>query len=244
MPYYLTIDIGNTSAKAALWHGNELAAPAIWGRLKPLDITRLCAQAQGEVACAALCSVAGDLYGLDDAAAAASAKYMRLDAATPVPISLEMYGTVGTLGTDRIAALCGAQSLHLGSELLVVDYGTAVTYDRLSADGRFLGGNIAPGIGMRLRAMHEFTAKLPEVATDIDAPLWGLTTAQAMQAGAMRGVIAETLYYHGQAPEGTRLIVTGGRSPLIASHLPIECTVDPDLVLRGLKNIIDYNENK
>lgn len=239
----LTLDIGNSSAKAMLWIDGAPAGEPIWGALAAFDIDHLCLLAGGKVDCAAVCSVSNDCAGLIDAAAQRADKLLMVNASTPSPVDISAYSTASTLGADRIAAMAGAMALHPGCDMLVVDCGTAITYDRIDASGRFLGGNISPGLGMRLRALHAFTARLPEVETDPAAPLWGMTTAQAMQAGALRGAMAEVLYYHSQCPAGTRLVLTGGRAPDICqdlTNLPLD--IDPLLVLRGLNHIIDYNE--
>lgn len=239
----LTLDIGNSSAKAMLWIDGAPAGEPLWGSLTAYDIDHLCLQAGGKVDCAAVCTVADSGQELIEAARCAASKMIAVSAATPSPIDLAAYATAATLGADRIAAMAGAVSLHPGCELLVVDCGTAITYDRVDTAGRFLGGNIAPGLGMRLRALHAFTARLPLVETDPDAPLWGQSTAQAMQAGAMRGAMAEVLYYYRQCPAGTRLVLTGGRASDIChdlTNLPLD--IDPLLVLRGLNHIIEYNE--
>lgn len=239
MANYLTIDIGNSSAKAAVWNGDELVAPAIWGDLTDLDMTHLLAVAGETPECAAICSVAADVHGLEAFAKNASRRVITLSVRTPMPLDISSYASA-SLGTDRIAAMNGAMALFPNDKLLVVDCGTAVTYDLVSADGKFLGGNIAPGLGMRLRALNAFTQRLPETQTNVDAPLLGHNTTEAMQAGAYYGVVAEICYYHNLFPDA-RLVLTGGRAHEI--RLPFEHTVDSDLVLRGLKHIIQYNED-
>lgn len=245
MAIYLTIDIGNSSAKAALWRDGELVAPAIRGDLTVADIEHLCALSDTKPDCAAVCSVAEDVRGLALLASQLACRIIRLDAGTPVPIDLSAYATGATLGADRIAAMAGAISLFPGEELLVTDCGTAATYDRVDASGRFVGGNIAPGIGMRLRALHAYTSRLPECPTpSAPTPLWGHSTAEAMQAGAWHGLCAEIEYYFRRSTP-CRLVLTGGRACQLAGFLDIPNSyADPDLVLRGLKHIIDYNENK
>lgn len=243
MGKYLTIDIGNSSAKAACWVDGCMVGEPLYGPLRPADIDHLCALVNGVFDCAAVCSVAGDPYGLERQAAAVSRRMIDLKPDTPLPIDVSAYAN--TLGPDRIAALAAVAELYPGREALVVDCGTAITFDRLSADGVFLGGNISPGVGMRLRALHAFTKKLPEVESRSEGPLWGLTTEQAMRSGALYGAIAEIEYYARQCPEGTVVAITGGRARSIASMLSFKPTIaDAALVLRGLKYIIEYNEDK
>lgn len=244
MTKYLTIDIGNSSAKAAVWIDGAMAAPAIWGALTQLDIEHLCALTDGVFDCAAVSCVGNDPNGLTAAAERLSHRLIEVSASTPMPLSLAGYATPGTLGADRIAAMAGAWEMHPGQNLLVVDCGTAITYDRMDSTGCFVGGNIAPGIGLRLRSLHAFTAKLPLVATDPHAEVWGKSTSQAMQAGALYGAVAEIEFYQKKSPEGTQVVLTGGRGKDLCPLLTFPVTSEPDLVLRGLKYIIEYNENK
>lgn len=243
MAKYLTIDIGNSSSKAAAWLDGEMAGTPICGALSADDLLELCARVGGEFDCAAICSVSDDPYGLGRTAAEVSRRCINVDSSTPLPIDISGYAS--TLGADRIAAMAAVAGMFPGREALVVDCGTAITFDHLSAQGIFLGGNISPGVGMRLRALHAFTKRLPEVESSSDAPLWGHDTKQAMVSGALYGAIAEIEYYARQCPQGTAVAITGGRARSIASMLKIRIeTADSALVLRGLKYIIEYNEDK
>lgn len=161
----------------------------------------------------------------------------------PLPLELD-YATPQTLGEDRIAAAVGAWSLFPGQNLLVVDMGTAVTYDVVGADGHFRGGNIAPGIGMRLRSLNSFTARLPKVGGYGETPLVGFDTATAMRAGAVRGVVAEIAYYRSMLPENTQVVLTGGWASHVSEFLEFPVTVEKCLVTKGLLSILLYNENK
>lgn len=243
MAKYLTIDIGNTSAKAAAWVDGQMAGDLLWGHLEPADLRRLADLAGGSFDCAALCSVSDDGAGLGLEAAAVSRRVISVDCSTPLPIDISAYSS--TLGADRIAALAAVADICPGREALVVDCGTAITFDRLSASGVFLGGNISPGVGMRLRALHAFTKRLPDVESRTEVPLWGLDTAEAMRSGALYGAIAEIEFFARMCPSGTVVAITGGRAKSIASMLSFKPEiVDVALVLRGLKHIIEYNEDK
>lgn len=237
----LTIDQGNSSAKLAVWDGSELVDQEELKQLQPEHLQRVVEQFGP--ARALCCSVTGNgkkiarhLLGMG-----VSAREVSYD--MPLPLVLD-YATPHTLGEDRIAAAVGAWSLFPGENLLVVDMGTAVTYDLVSADGHFRGGNIAPGIGMRLRSLHSFTARLPEVTGYGDTPLFGIDTATAMRAGAVRGVVAEIAYYRSKLGAETRIVLTGGWARHVSEFLDFDVTVDPCLVTKGLLSILLYNENK
>lgn len=243
MAKYLTIDIGNSSAKAAAWADGRMVGDPVWGALRPDDVRGLCARVGGVFDFAAVCSVSDDPLGLLREAASVSRRCLEVGTTTPLPIDISAYAS--TLGADRIAALAAVAGMCPGREALVVDCGTAITFDRLSASGIFLGGNISPGVGMRLRALHAFTKRLPEVESGTSAPMWALTTADAMRSGALHGAIAEIEYFARQCPPGTAVAITGGRASSIASMLSFKPEIaDAALVLRGLKYIIEYNEDK
>ena len=122
--------------------------------------------------------------------------------------------------------------------------GTAITYDYLRADGTFIGGNIAPGVFVRLEALQHFTKALPLVETDGDVPRWGYSTETALRAGAIRGVVGELQYYRHALPRDARVFLTGGSAHLIIPYVTSPIIVEPNLVLTGLDNILQYNENQ
>lgn len=242
MSLKLTIDQGNSSAKIAVWDGAELIHDESVDKLTRDNLEAVIDRFSPESAL--FCSVTGN--GPKMARWLRSkgiARACEVSHDMPLPLSLG-YGTPQTLGEDRIAAAVGAWSIYPGETSLVVDMGTAVTYDVVSADGTFTGGNIAPGVGMRLRALRSFTARLPEVGGYGDTPLFGFDTVTAMRAGAIRGVVAEIAYYRSKLPEGTRVVLTGGWSRRIAEFLDFPVTVEPCLVTKGLLSILLYNENK
>lgn len=234
----LTIDCGNSSTKLAAWRGDDLVEATALASDSASGIESfICRHNVGQ---AIVGSVVGNLRSVNQALSNCSIPMMRLTNSTPVPLTID-YATPRTLGTDRIAAAVGAAEIVPGRELLVVDTGTAITYDRVTADRRFIGGNIAAGIGMRLRALNHFTSALPEVDSRGDTPLWGNSTETALRSGAVYGVVGELAYYRSLMPEGAVIVLTGGWSADIASKLDFETIVDPLLVSRGLYSILKFN---
>lgn len=252
MDYRLTIDRGNTALKGAVWdnRGKLLIADSAVGFTSAGELARHLASGlldKGEHFANAIYSSVVPSHRHEDIK---TLKYLcpnllELTRTTPLPIAIE-YETPETLGADRVAAAVGASSLYPKQNLLVADVGTAVTYDFLSEKGVFCGGNIAPGIHMRLEALHAFTDRLPQVESLGPTPPWGLTTAQAMRSGAFRGIAAELEYYSRQAGNNATAVLTGGSVPLLIRNgmLNIKYHHDPYLVHRGLHCIIHYNENK
>lgn len=244
MSLNLTIDQGNSAAKMAVWDDTRLIDLVIEPSLTAMAVERFI-KPYSEIHSAMYCSVASKGNEILAALGNSIPKVSRLTNETPLPIAID-YRTPATLGTDRIAAAVGAWIQHPGRPLLVVDAGTAVTYDAVSADGHFLGGNIAPGMRMRLEALHRFTARLPrvEVPREIDYDTFlGYDTPSAMILGAVYGIVGAISYYRAHLSSETMVVMTGGWAAELSKLVDYDVTVDTDLVSKGLNGILLYNEN-
>ncbi len=241
MSLNLTIDQGNSTAKVALWEGDVMRSHTLIHDLTEEAIDSIVRDFSP--AAAIYCTVADKGDSTMTRLASHGVRVMELTASTPLPITVD-YRTPHTLGRDRVAAAVGAWTLAPGRDLLIADLGTAVTYDVVTADGRYVGGNISPGLRMRLEALNRFTARLPLVDCEGDTPLWGYSTDSALRSGAVIGVIGELTYYRHQLPDGAVAILTGGDSELIAPKLGFEALTRPHLVSEGLNRILRYNENR
>lgn len=245
MSYNLTIDQGNTAAKIAVWDGNQLVALAIEPELNDGALTRITEDIDQTIESAIFCSVAQAGRSIERLLKPYARRILHLSSEMPLPITID-YGTPGTLGEDRIAAAVGAWSLFPNQSILVVDAGTAVTYDAVTADGRFAGGNIAPGITMRLSALHRYTARLPLLKmphTIGTKDFLGHDTASAMILGAVYDIVGSVTYYLSRLPEGTKVVMTGGWARELSKLCDFDIEVDPDLASKGLNRILTYNEN-
>ncbi|MDE6197121.1 MAG: type III pantothenate kinase [Muribaculaceae bacterium] len=250
MDLRLTIDRGNTALKAALWDcdGNILAAAKGDESLPAGELVQSLAKTAGApsdtiVSAAVYCSVVDSDRADDlDSLRPLCRRLTDLSSATPMPLTID-YQTPATLGADRIAAALGALAMAGDNRpLLVSDIGTAVTYDFIDLGRVYRGGNIAPGIDLRLRALAAFTDALPAVSSDGGpTPIWGTTTAEAMRSGAVRGVAAELDYYHRSAGINTLAVLTGGSAELLIrlNLITFDYIHDPYLVHKGLYSIID-----
>ena len=122
-----------------------------------------------------------------------AAYWQEAEPAMSLPVSIG-YETPETLGFDRIAGCVGARLFFPDKELLVVDSGTAITYNYLSKDNVFLGGNIAPGQEIRFRSLHLYTEKLPYVEAERELKAYGKNTHDAILIGVMKGILWEVVY--------------------------------------------------
>jgi len=240
MSLNLTIDQGNSAAKVTLWDGNDISFHSLVHDLTAKAIDAILREYNP--AAAIYCSVADKGDRVISELNSRGVKVMELTHNTPRPITVD-YLTPATLGRDRVAAAVGAWSLFPGRDLLVADLGTAITYDVVTADGHYAGGNIAPGLRMRLEALNHFTARLPLVDCEGDTPLWGYSTDSALRAGAIGGVTGELTYYRSRLAPSAVTILTGGDSELIAPKLDFETVTRKHLVSEGLNRILRYNED-
>ncbi|MCA1953826.1 MAG: type III pantothenate kinase [Anaerolinea sp.] len=256
----LTIDIGNTNLTLGLYEGQRLGAR--W-RLATdhermtdeygLQILGLlqhggCSPQQLHGVC--LASVVPPLTGR---IVQACRQYLHceplvVDARTDTGIRIA-YDDPGAVGADRIVDAVAVQHFY-GGPACVVDFGTATTFDALTADGVYLGGAIAPGIGISADALVQRTSKLPRV--DLSAPpsVIGRNTVHAMQSGLLYGYVAmvEGMVARFRAcPElgpQMKVIATGGLAETVAQHTDVLQIIAPWLTLDGLRLLWERAQNQ
>lgn len=239
MALYASIDQGNTATKLTVWR-DDRPLQRLVSRTPGVVAMQHALTAHGPLDGAIYCSVRPRNDAHWQMLCDICDRTIELCHDTPLPITLH-YGTPQTLGLDRVAAAAGAVACYPGRACLVADIGTAITYDSVGPDAAFHGGNIAAGAGMRLRALHAYTAALPKVEVDGPLPARGCDTATAMRCGALMGIVGELAYYRSQLPPDGLLVLTGGRASTIAPLLPFDAVLDTDLVGRGLISILKHN---
>ncbi len=237
----IVIDIGNTRIKTGLFEGAGLQQLKLW---PTEDVEKMLYWTTNQKAeNVILSTVAGHPASSIENRLRRQFFYICLDPATPVPIN-NRYRTPQTLGQDRLAAVVGAFQLYPYENCLVIDAGTCITYDLIDRKGNFLGGNIAPGINLRLKAMHAFTAGLPQVPAGETESWIGNTTSSAMRNGAQLGAVLEMEGFIGNCRRQmgeVNVILTGGDADFFAKKLKSEIFVNHHLVLLGLNKILTYN---
>ena len=240
----LCIDQGNSRTKIALFKKDgRIVKNLLYKSFTSADVERLFSLYP--ITQSIVSSVANMEPAVINALNRLSKKFVLFDHLTPLPIK-NCYQTPETLGHDRIAAAVGAAHLCPGQNLLIVDAGSAVTYDFVSAEQGYLGGNIAPGIKMRLTVLHQMTKKLPQVEVEQNAltPLFGKNTKEAIAAGVVRGVVFDVKgYMRALSEQGIDFVAfaTGGHAPYILNGVKDGMRHEPNLVLIGLNKILEYN---
>jgi len=149
------------------------------------------------------------------------------------------------VGADRLVNSIAAHLEHEGP-LIIIDFGTATTFDVVNADGQYCGGAIAPGINLSIEALHMAAAKLPRVSLNKPEHVIGKSTVEAMQSGIFWGYVSMlegmVMRIKGEFGQSMKVIATGGLAPILADASKIIQFTDPDITLRGLWEIHKRNK--
>lgn len=233
----LIIDIGNTRIKSALFEGEEL----IWEKSFQ-ELTE--GKAIWEQTAFDACLISSVLWSKEELSQALAFPFQFLEWNTPLPIK-NGYETPKTLGLDRIAAAVGAWNLAGGTAVLAIDLGSCMTFELVDPKAIYWGGAISPGMRMRAKAMHDFTARLPlvELEGKPDSPI-GSSTLEGMKAGIWYGITHEIEGYITQLKQkfpDLQVFICGGDAQSFESLAKDHIFVVPNLVLRGLNCILNHN---
>lgn len=232
----LLIDIGNTSAKLAVM-ADEIVHFERLHESWEETFSRLAAAYP--ITDVRLCTVAGKDEELKQALETLALPVLWLTPAVPCPIKT-ITGVSPSYGADRWAADIGAIAQDPNHTLLIIDAGTCITYDLFSADGHLLGGAIAPGVQLRLNAMHEHTALLPLISAEREALLLGYDTRTHMLSSAVNGTRFEMEGYIRcflrEYPD-LHVFITGGNTFDFSDDITCPITHDAYLVFRGLATL-------
>ena len=250
----LTIDVGNTNITCGVFKGDEIAATFRITTKMPrtsdeygMTLNTLLEQNRikaSDIKDAIVCSVVPNvMHSLQGGLV----KYFHI---TPIVVEAGIKTGIRIvtpnpqqIGADRIADAVGAYEIY-GGPVLVIDFGTATTYDFVDESGAFLGGITAPGIRISARALWEDAAKLPEIEIKKPANLLGKDTITSMQSGLVYGQIGQTEYIVRQmiaesGYENVKVVATGGLGRIIANETDCIDIYDPNLTLSGLRLIFE-----
>jgi type III pantothenate kinase len=237
----LCVDQGNTLVKIGVFKDDVLVFLEQYQHLTPEIVGRLI-NAYPLLRCIVSSTALVPVF-LEEMLAIQGIEYLELDAKTLLPFT-NAYLTPATLGKDRLAAVAGAQALKPNQDVLVVDAGTAITYDFLDAEGVYHGGNIAPGLEMRAAALHQFTHRLPRVELYAPKQILGNDTLSAINNGIVYGAVFEIDgYINSLLLNYPKLCVflTGGSAFYFDNLLKNRTFATKNLVLTGLNRILSIN---
>ncbi len=254
----LALDIGNTNVTVGVFDGEKLKATwritsdvhrmpdeyaSVLLSLLSLEDIPVASVREGVLCCVVpsleviFISLLERYFGITPMVVGAGVK-------TGVKLATE---TPREVGADRVVNAAAAQRLY-GRPVIVIDFGTATTFDAVSREGDYLGGAIAPGIDIAAEALFLRTAKLPQVELTRPKNAIGRNTVSAMQSGIIFGYIGlvEGIVASIRQELGgeARTVATGGYAEIIARETPVIEIVNPDLTLIGLRMIYDMNRER
>lgn len=237
----LLFDIGNTRVKAALYSGDTFIREEKWIDNDIHHLLQLIGDSK--ISHCAFSNVGRERPELCSFLHTITEDILFVDGTTRSPLNNPFPG----LGADRYAAAVGAWTLCPKHPLLVIDAGTCVTYDFISAEGKITGGNISPGLMLRLKSMHEHTALLPLISAEGPTPLVGYNLDTALRSGAYLGLHFEIegfIRHFTQENTNLQVFFTGGDMFEFDDDLAHRIHTETQLIDIGLLTLLNYQSDK
>ena len=237
----LCLDFGNTRLKAAIFEGDTLHSVSVLKGDGLDDLEQLMEQTQPKRSI--LSSVIIHAPEIERLLAGRTS-FHRLGSESKLPFTIPV-GKPETVGADRLAIAAASVLLFPGANNLAIGLGSCITFNFISMQHELLGGSISPGMEMRFRAMHEFTAKLPLAEGDWNVPLVGYDTKTNLQSGVVLGMAREIdgiIDLYNERYGNFNVLLTGGDIRIFEPHLKNKIFADPDLIFKGLYAISQIND--
>ena len=240
MPVTICFDFGNTRFKAAVFESNQLKEIVILSDDNRETIEELVQQFKPKFSI--LSSVVNHQPIVEDVLTHHS-NFHKLSHQTKLPFSTPV-GKPETIGADRLALCAASVYLFPQKNNLAIGLGTCITYNFINNQNQFLGGSISPGLEMRFKAMHGFTAKLPLVNMEWNFPLIGYDTKTNLLSGVAWGMAKEIdgiIDAYTEKYGNFNVLLTGGDTLHFAPLLKNMIFADPQLIFKGLYAISEFN---
>ncbi|MDR1887238.1 MAG: type III pantothenate kinase, partial [Prevotellaceae bacterium] len=165
--------------------------------------------------------------------------FIRFTSETPVPLA-NLYKSPETLGSDRLAVAVGVNCFFPDTNVMIFDFGTAITIDFVDSGNNFLGGNISPGLSVRFKSLNYYTNRLPLLPIPDKIEEIGTTTKEAIEAGVVHGIIGEIMSYINRYID-RKIIFTGGDCFYFAEKIKIPIFVFRNPMVFGLNRVLHHN---
>lgn len=241
----LVVDAGNTRIKTAVFQSNSILEKRNFDKKEFLIQLKKIQKNFPEVTHCILSSVT-NFNSEHELALEKAFNFLKLDRSTPIPFN-NQYDSPETLGLDRIALMAAAVAQYPKRNVLVIDAGTCITYDLKTTKENYLGGAISPGLEMRFKSLHKFTANLPLVMAKPEADLIGKTTETSILSGIINGIKMElkgAIESYKLEFEDLTVIFTGGDSQILSIPLKNGIFANSNFLLEGLNFILEFNKTQ
>jgi len=234
----LIIDVGNTYTKLAVFKDRKLKSKVrIETKRVVVETKKL--QKKHSVLNSCIVSSVGKLAPKALQFLEENFQLTILNHKTRVPFS-NLYGTPKTLGIDRIALVCASVEQFPDKNVLIIDAGTCITFDFINTKNEYLGGAISPGIRMRYKALHNQTANLPLLKTQVPKNIIGDSTSTSIHSGVVNGVLREiegNIEAYVKKYKDLTIILTGGDAKILSKQLKSGIFANSNFLLEGLNFI-------
>jgi type III pantothenate kinase len=240
----LTVDVGNTQIKSAVFEEDRLLEKAIFLLSDFQNSIEKILKKFEKISVLVIASV-GKLENEALEMFSERVEIYFVDRQKPFPF-INNYATPHTLGIDRAVLAAGAVLQYPGQSRLIIDAGTCVTYDFVDAEDVYHGGAISPGIRLRYEAMHSYTAKLPQLEKEEPENIIGNSTKQSMHSGVINGLTFEIDGYIDvlkSRNENFIIILTGGDANFLAKRLKNTIFANSNFLLESLCYLYQYQIN-
>ena len=236
----LCLDFGNTRLKAGVFMGDTLEKTAVLVGDGQQSLQELLHDCKPEISI--LSSVVNHQPGIEEVLQKET-RFHRLSNLSKLPFTIPV-GKPETVGADRLAIAAAAVHLFPGKNNLAIALGSCITFNFINQQHELIGGSISPGMEMRFRAMHHFTARLPVAQPHWNVPLIGYDTQTNLQSGVVLGMAAEIdgiIDAYQKRFGNFNVLLTGGDIAYFGPHLKNKIFADSELIFKGLYAISQFN---
>lgn len=240
----LIIDVGNTRVKAAVFEQDTIIELCVFDKKKIIsEVKKILKKYQITEAIISSVSLISSkkIEKLQELV-----QLTIVSSAIKTPFK-NLYSTPTTLGVDRIALVFCAVIKYPKQNVLIIDAGTCITFDFVNKKQEYLGGAISPGIEMRYRALHNYTAKLPLLEINTPESFIGNSTNESINSGVVNGVTQEidgVINQYKKKYLDLTVVLTGGDTNFLSKQLKSSIFANQNFLLEGLNQILIFNKNK
>ncbi|MCL4171309.1 UNVERIFIED_CONTAM: hypothetical protein GTU68_017524 [Idotea baltica] len=240
----LTVDIGNTRVKAAVFENNRLKELVVFTKSKIISEIKKIVKKHSIVS--GIISNVASISENKITQLHKIANFHVISSNSKVPFT-NLYKTPKTLGVDRIALVAAAAKQFTNKNVLIIDAGTCITFDFINNKSEYLGGAISPGIRLRYKSLHTFTANLPLIDVLALENLIGKNTKESIVSGVLNGVLQEidgVILGYQQKYLDLTVVLTGGDTKFLSKQLKSSIFANQNFLLQGLNEILKLNAHK
>ena len=240
----LIIDVGNSYVKFAVFEQGQIVHKTT---VKPVNFIKTLKTLRNDFPNIkkAIVSSVGKLQPAQVENLKRQFEVLVLDSNVKLPFK-NLYTTPKTLGVDRLALVSAAVDQFSNANVLIIDAGTCITYDFVTSENEYLGGAISPGIRLRYQTLHNLTANLPLLDTEMPKDLIGNSTSSAIHSGVVHGILKEIDGIIGEYQKkylDLTVILTGGDANFLSNQLKNSIFANSNFLLEGLNFILEFNSD-